>query len=212
MDTLSTAIKKRNIPFLVHFTRMENLDSIIRYGLVPRAQLPRIVGPAPLTNDSFRTDRILDGNCLSVSFPNYRMFFKYRQMSPGNDWAVLLWDTACITPGDTVFCATNAASYLMHSATVAERQGADAFEKLFAGSVLSAQGVVRRTPAHELWMPTDVQAEVLVRKIIPFSLCRGILFKDNDTMQRWVTGHGAYARLSARGRCFYDQRACDRAA
>lgn len=34
--TIQDVINKRNIKYLVHFTRLENLDNILKNGIIPR--------------------------------------------------------------------------------------------------------------------------------------------------------------------------------
>ena len=62
-------ITDRKIPYLVHFTRAENLHSIFESGILPRA----LLAPGFLHNDEMRLDGFPESSSLSVSFPNWQM-------------------------------------------------------------------------------------------------------------------------------------------
>lgn len=66
-------VVERKIKYLVHFTRIENLSSIMSYGLIPVASLSerRI---DYVNNDLYRIDGFENATCLSIQFPNYKMF------------------------------------------------------------------------------------------------------------------------------------------
>lgn len=69
---------ERGIQTLCHFSRIENLKSILQRGLVGRSILEDIEIQF-LWNDRDRYDRCPEANCLSISFPNYQMFFRLRK-------------------------------------------------------------------------------------------------------------------------------------
>jgi hypothetical protein len=67
-------VAERQIEYLVHFTRIENVTSILQYGLLPRDQLEKILGPLSrqvIVNDHQRFDEHQNASCLTISFPNY---------------------------------------------------------------------------------------------------------------------------------------------
>ena len=69
----------RNITTLVHFTRVRNLRSILKNGLLGRSTLEAWpLERQPEYNDDMRLEGFREAICLSVGFPNYRMFYKYR--------------------------------------------------------------------------------------------------------------------------------------
>ena len=73
---------ERNIETLVHFTRVENLSSILQNGLLSRKALEILEetrGQQFLFNDRKRKDGHKDAICLSISFPNYQMFYPIRE-------------------------------------------------------------------------------------------------------------------------------------
>ncbi len=80
--------RRIRVPYLVHFTRVANLPSILQHGLYPVSRTAE-VGVAPVVNDELRLDGHRNATSLSIAFPNYRMFWKYRQENVGVDWVVL---------------------------------------------------------------------------------------------------------------------------
>ncbi|WP_197277757.1 DarT ssDNA thymidine ADP-ribosyltransferase family protein, partial [Novosphingobium sp. KN65.2] len=84
---------ERSIPYLLHFTRAENLPSIMANGLVPRAQIDS-GQVAAAANDDMRLDNRRDYNCLSVAFPNCLMFYRFQNDNPGVEWPILVINRA----------------------------------------------------------------------------------------------------------------------
>lgn len=76
------------IEVLVHFTHIANLNSILQHGLLGRAQLESMSWlEPPKYNDTYRLDGQREAICLSISFPNYKMFYKY-SFNNRSDWVV----------------------------------------------------------------------------------------------------------------------------
>ncbi len=68
---------KRGITTVIHFTRVENLANILAYGLLSRSELDsRDI--EYVFNDWQRIDRYPNAISTSISFPNYKMFYRYR--------------------------------------------------------------------------------------------------------------------------------------
>ncbi len=102
-NDIKKIVAARNITRLVHFTRIENLNSILRYGLLSRAELNNR-GLDFEYNDNKRKDGQLNATCLSITFPNYGLFCKSRNAISHGDanWVVielkpdLLWEKECV--------------------------------------------------------------------------------------------------------------------
>jgi hypothetical protein len=153
-------VEARGISELIHFTWVENLPSILRSGILPRATLeglpirPRFVDPA-------RYDRRKYCTCLSITFPNYRMLFK---MHEGRAVAKRLWAILAISPEVLVthrcgFYQRNAALHEYQGERTEYRSTADHLEAMFADEVAG------RLRAHLNLRPnltTDPEAEVSV--------------------------------------------------
>ena len=81
-------ISSRNIKELIHFTNISNIETIVRYGILPRNIVDQEI-PEALVNDMDRFDNYRNATCLSVSFPNYKMFYRYQNEDPDTKWVVI---------------------------------------------------------------------------------------------------------------------------
>jgi len=128
MNEIEGIAKQRNIRWLVHFTRVENLESILKNGLIPRNNFEELDNE-PLTNDKIRLDGYLNATSLSIEFPNYRMFWKCRcdakekDSIPHETWVVLGIKTSVLWEKDCAFCLTNAAHNIITQTDLEERKG-----------------------------------------------------------------------------------------
>lgn len=176
---IRTLAEKFKIPHLVHFTRCDNLSSILQHGLrsVSGCHLDSI---RAIRNDGMRLDGHLDGISLSVTFPNFRMFYKYRQLDTSADWAVLLLKPEVLWELDCGFYRHNAADSRMRHLSTKEMTTVDAFQAMFETS---------GTP-RELWLracdPTDSQAEVMVFDTIDPCFIETVAFEDKPIAAKWA--------------------------
>jgi hypothetical protein len=153
-------VKLREIKALVHFTPLENVESILINGILPRFFLEY------LAKDRRLAFRYADKNrhdgkhrtCLSITHPNRLMFQdkRDRKCNAGITWVVLLVEALpVLSDPETVYTRGNASKY-----TVDEVAGIDGLKQLF-------RGIRRRKPAR---FPTSSQSEVRTSKIIDPSL------------------------------------------
>lgn len=148
-------IRKKGIGCLWHFTKLENLDGILNIGIQPRATLEKN-GSIFVFNDDRRINGQKEASCLSIQFPNYKMFYGLRCDDPKAKWVVFKLSPDILWKKDCAFCVENAASNNVTSIELIERKGLDAFKKLFADETLRKKtGIVES-------YPTNPQAEVLV--------------------------------------------------
>ncbi|WP_322979272.1 DarT ssDNA thymidine ADP-ribosyltransferase family protein [Pseudomonas sp. C11] len=151
-------VQQRQINHLIHFTRFPNLQGILRDGIIPRQALVAQRVPF-LFNDEHRWDGRTNASCLSISFPNYKMFWPIRLNNPNDDWAVLrihpsiLWEKQCL------YCDGNAARGDIAATATHLLQGQNALEQMFGEKEDFPTRAQARLNNNE---PTDVQAEVLV--------------------------------------------------
>jgi hypothetical protein len=187
MNEIEKIVNERNIRWLVHFTRVENLESILENGILPRNSLESL-NTIPLTNDEIRLDGFLNAISVSIEFPNYRMFWKCRcdaknkDSIPHENWVVIGIKPNVLWEKDCAFCSTNAANSAMIKTKIEERKGAEAFDQLFRE--------VESKPTRELMRindrcPTDPQAEILVFDKIEPEFIFGAAFKHNLPMGKF---------------------------
>ena len=203
--TIQEVVKQRNINRLFHFTHSDNLSSILENGLLSRSELDDETNEYNYHfNDEDRIDGHLDGICLSISFPNAKMFWKYRSLKPG-DWVILEINPSILWTKNCAFYPTNAASNNVRFNELELIKGDAAFSALFSDEVFGIQRDVN-LPAE---YTTDVQAEVMVfEKIDPLYIVN--TFHSNKQSAEHFKGlhpqtnQRYYANLN--GRTLYSQR------
>lgn len=181
---IQEVVANKEIPYLVHFTRLENLTSILTNGLYPRAEIdksktdmdhPLFWGNAKITNDQIRVDYKPAYNCASISFPNCRMFYKYRQQQ-NSSWAVLILHPKILWEKDCLFYSTNAASSTVSSFPKEQFSTVRALENMFDG---------RRDTWLQPHDPTDVQAEIMIYGIIEPTYIHCCLFENSEVIDKY---------------------------
>ena len=90
-EAIRARVEARKICHLVHFTPVENVESIRDKGLLSRSVLD-INDLEYIYTDEQRLDGGLNWISLSVSFPNYKMFYAKRELLKRKvgGWAVML--------------------------------------------------------------------------------------------------------------------------
>lgn len=169
---ISDFIQERNITSLYHFTKADNLYSILRNGLLSRKTLDE-KEIAYLYNDEARLEGKLQANCLSISFPNYKMFYKYRDQSRCDEWCVIELNPRVLYEKECLFCIENAASNNENMRSDEEKKGIDGLKKLFYNEDYRRQ--INLKPN----FTTNPQAEVLVLEDIGIEYIETIYFREN---------------------------------
>lgn len=195
---LKKILQHRNIDWLLHFTRVDNLNNIFKYGLLPRSDLTTNRIDVAI-NDEYRYDNCTDAICLSVEFPNYKMFYKLRKENPAVKWAVLLLYAELICNFDCAFCHDNAGSTRVFNIPIAERKGKKAFERMFDEL---PNGPTRKEMGLDSYLPTNPQAEILVFQKIPVSYISTVFFDDYTTLNHYRNIIPAQIKTRIEGRAF----------
>lgn len=175
--------QRRGISYLVHFTRCANLEGIFRYGILSVQELhKRRINV--IANDRQRLDGCTTASCLSIGFPNYKMFYPYR-CNNQTDWAVLVLDASILWEQDCAFCNGNAASNAVRRVPLSERRQSAALAQLY-GNHPDAAGVSRAQVQIPPYYPTHPQAEVLVFDAIPTHYIKAVHFKSASALSVWL--------------------------
>ncbi|MDO4879288.1 MAG: DarT ssDNA thymidine ADP-ribosyltransferase family protein [Neisseria sp.] len=115
--------------------------------------------------DPFRADG-KNASCLSIMFPNNKMLWHKRQEYPDQFWVFLLLKPDILWECDCAFYPTNAASTGLRHQPVEKFKTAAAFEAMFGDMVIrETRFEIQQIPRPsdlKAYLPTDVQAEVLV--------------------------------------------------
>ena len=129
MSDIKAVIQDKEIPFLVHFTNLKNLESIFKSGLVPRNELEKLDFQAE-TNDSHRFDGHENSVSLSIAFPNCQMFYKIRNESE-DQYCILALSPELLIHHDSAFCKYNAADRAISSQDINQLKSPEAFLGMF---------------------------------------------------------------------------------
>ncbi|WP_137918366.1 DarT ssDNA thymidine ADP-ribosyltransferase family protein [Hydrogenophaga sp. 2FB] len=179
MATIEQECATRNIDRLFHFTPVEHLDSILKHGLLtPRTCAVRSV--AYKANDAARYDG-QDAICLSIEWPNWSLFWSFRQRDTSKHWALLQLKHSLLWEKRVCFNSTNAADNSMSSLTFLARQGVGKFVELFDDYGLKKR-VDLNIPAHQT---TNPQAEVLCIDNIEPTYVTDVHLLDVDLYRRY---------------------------
>jgi len=170
-------VKSYGIEYIVHFTRMKNLDNILKNGLKSRKKLEKDNKKFHF-NDSHRNDNQKDAICCSVCHPNYKMFYKLRQ-EKSKKWVVLLIKKNIIWKYKCAFCTENASSNNVTSILLKKRKGKKAFKKLYGKKKLRKKCKIFNP------YPTNPQAEILVFNDIKSTDIISIVFENQKKIKKY---------------------------
>lgn len=171
----------RNIHELVHFTKVENVESILENGLLSNNLLENYNMPYK-KSDEYRLDKKLDFICNSITFPNYKMFFTKRIEDSSQEWVVIsIASSIMIHKLSTEFYKTNRANSIYYNDFMAYNTNealCSMFEQTNREENLSSN------------YTTDPQAEVLIRDTIqtPYIKCINT-YKNNEKVKKLTMEH-----------------------
>jgi hypothetical protein len=171
--------KQRGIKYLMHFTKLANLGSIEERGLVTRDVLVAESNIDAL-NDAYRHDHT-NAVCLSIGFPNYKMFWGLRKDNPGTDWVVVAVDPSALWQLPCAFCAANAAKAEISAIPLETRMTVEAFHGMYADYGDKTRAKLGIGDPY----PTNPQAEVLMLQGVPRAYIPGV-WVPSTTMQTAV--------------------------
>jgi len=166
LDDWRNCLAARSITRVTHFTRLQNLRSILEHGLWPVTAFVDL-REQPVRNDDKRFDGHLDKVSLSITHPNDALFFKWHADTYQDQaWVVIsldpsvLWELPCL-----LFPANAARAGGRTAITHSNAPLAADFEQLFAEPT---NGTTRVQLGHAPTDTTDPQAEVMISvKIAP---------------------------------------------
>ena len=197
---MENEVKSRSINYVWHFTKIENVDSIIANGLIPRATL-EAQGAAVAYNDQCRMDGQRTANCLSIGYPNYKMFYSLRCQDSSQIWVVVAFKPEILWLKDCAFCHENAASNNVTAIPIQNRRGVAAFRRMFDPVAGKPDRATLKLPDD---YPTNPQAEILVFDTIEPQYIERVITLDKQTEQALKARHPNFDFLYDRE--FYSAR------
>ena len=178
--TVQEYATQRGIKFLVHFTQASKLESILQRGLVTRDIL--INEGYNDFNDQYRFDGT-NAVCLSIGFPNYKMFFSIRQANKDVDWVVLVIHPAALWALPCAFCVANAASAIVTAVPLEQRKNLAALQAMYADCGNKTRAVLGIPDS----FPTNPQAEVLMLNGVPRDYILSVIVLNTDKQRQLQT-------------------------
>lgn len=165
--------KDRDIDICTHFTRIENLSSILTHGLIPRKYLEK----ANINYISLNTEKIdsyIDANFLNISFPHYDLVFDATKRTQEN-WVCISYEKDVLWKLNCAFYRTNSTSKEMLLTPIAKRRTPQSFDEIFIGNEHLSKN-----------HPTNSKAEVLIFDIIPSFYLKTVTFYDDKVRDKWI--------------------------
>lgn len=157
--------KSRQIHRLCHFIHVSNLSNILKNGIFSSRSIPR-----DQWNDSDRVDGYIDYVCTSVELPNsYCLKNMVRKTQTNIEEWIIFKINPYIIDDTSLFCPLNAAKECGKYVS----EGVEAYESIFLNEGRT------RNPKWISSVPSNLQAEVLIKGIIPINQIKGVIFHEN---------------------------------
>ena len=204
-------IRKNRINYLTHFTRAENLKSILQFGILPASILRRNPVFSGVCYSSLPLPPEWSTHVsLNISFPDYKLFMQLQNHQP-SDWVILLvdskvlWDLPCYFFPDRALPFISCAP--VPGQVLNEHQSVKALKELFA----DREGIKRKELDIPQFYPTSPCTEILCGFPIGPSYITQIWFYSEYKFNQWVLSNTEFAlkqdkNLWACGLQFYSPR------
>ena len=166
IEAIYSNLASRKIKSFIHFTVLDNLPGILKEGIIPRSDL----GDNGFTLDKKRLDGETNGSCFTLAFPNYKMFYKYRNRNANRVFVILgvsISFALNLKKEQIAFYPANAALKDLRG-TYDEHQGVASLEYMFSENPYGSPDGYRRSMDR---LPdkytTNPQAEVIIKAVVP---------------------------------------------
>lgn len=183
-NTIEEYVGERGIKWLLHFTRLGNLASILDRGLVTRDIIVGEASCAGVYNDAYRLDRT-NAVCASISFPNYKMFWGLRRDHGDVEWVIVVIHPAALWLLKCAFCQTNAASSSVTAIPLVQRSTLAALQRMFDDFGDTPRARLGLPPNY----PTNPQAEVLLLDGVPRDFILGVYVQTEAMKEKVKLAH-----------------------
>ena len=194
MNELQWFAYDNHIEEFVHFTNERNLFSILNRGVLSRKVLQENNIPFEY-NDEKRLDGMTEAVSLSITSPNYLMFYKYRVLKEKFNWVVIAFNSQKILEYNCCFYRANASCMDSYQYEKEERQNVDSFEEMFSDWDPHHRRGELDLGSNET---TNPQAEVLVFDAIPISCISRVVFQNENQLKMYIP---LLSKLGIKGMC-----------
>ena len=174
-------VLKRKIKKLIHFTNIQNLQSILNLGILPRNVLNEKNIVYKYTDEK-RFDGRPDCTCLSIEYPNFRMLH-YKKYNSVNRYAMIVLDAESILSNDAkkyyvyINAANSNATYQLTSDKLTSPRY---LKNMFLPSVSDAKYTYEREDTDPDFITTNPQAEILINGSIETKDILEVHFSNSD--------------------------------
>lgn len=166
-DHIKQIVEERQIEHVLHFTRLENLATILEHGLLPRSQLVRAEFNVH-ASDVDRLDENDDAVSVSISCYYPKMFEAKRHRAGIASWSILMLHPSILWNYHCLFYRKGAATNATNNES-GKRYGGFALEKLFddcsTGANSTNAGFRAKYGLPSSW-PTFPDSEVQVMRLV----------------------------------------------
>jgi hypothetical protein len=172
-------VEELEIPYLLHFTHISNLERIMEKGLLSREAVDASNDEIH-TNDEGRFDGRTNTVSLSIAHPNDRMFYKYREID--EDWCVVALDEEVLWKLDCLFFKNNAAVSEMSCLKDHEVSTIESFKGMYEEQEHLNS---REDQCLKPYDPTDKEAEVLVVGDVPLEYICAVVLSNRQAKKKY---------------------------
>jgi hypothetical protein len=186
LKEIQKIVEARKIGKLVHYTRIENLFGILKYGLVPVDYQIRMGIQSVKTSIKPKEWEKLYTSC-TIEHPDSYELYKKNKKSGNAKWALVFIDSKVLYSGENnAYYFNRPARFHLRKNKVADFNNPEAFESMF-GKLINPGGrrPFRRKNSLKSFYPTDPGAEVLIDGIIDNKFIDCICFETKKDMEAY---------------------------
>lgn len=183
-EEIKDELRTRRITELVHFTNMDNLESIfINFGIYSIKKL-RDENIKYLNNDTKRLDGLYEYICCSITNVNHYYFHKYLETSKFYDFCIIKINPRIIYKEETLYSVTSVEKESNNHELRYTGKTYNDFCMLFQNNINIDGNYKKRPPNIADNITTDDQAEVLIHDSIHYYDIKEIVVKDERTKNK----------------------------
>ena len=183
-------VEERKIRSVVHFTRLENLASILENGLIPVSELKKYAMNF-VNNDKNRYDYRKGCICTSLEYPNSWVMQRFMDNCKDSKWVIIVIDSCVLYENNCFFAEYNAATKEIQK-KINSMNSPEALNNLFKPVVeVNLSDGNKRVFDRRQWpmkidcFPTSDQAEVLVEGRIVKEKIKTVFFMDRKDASKF---------------------------